>query len=484
MTSDSTAGYARWRMAQAILAVALVAGFGLRVWLALTDDGFYWPDEIYQSLEPAHRLVYGYGWMPWEFVEGLRTWAVPGFVALIMKVTALLGGTSPEIYIRVTKIVFAALGVATAWGSYRLARSYKTDVVYAAGGAALFGLAAPAIYFGPRAFSESMSALPVVLGLALLLPESTRRARLAGGSLLGLAVLMRLHNALFCMAVLGTLLVRRRFRELLETGLVFAAGALFYGLVDRLTWGEWFHSAGTYLRFSLLEGGAARWGTEPFWYYGSVMWTSMGALAVVTIALAVIGSRIAFDLALVIAVFVFAHSVTPHKEFRFMVPMLPLLAALASVGLEQLARSPRRGRTPADLLLFVWLSALAVSALQWRTLTFGQLGRPGPPESTSAYDYNGPLNRLLLVAHRTRDLCGLKIEGTQWADTGGYSYFHRPVPLYGGTDSRSDPIHFNYLITRVQESPPDAVGVAFEGGLGLVRVRDGCVTDPEYSWMR
>jgi hypothetical protein len=484
MTPERTEFHTRRLVARAFLAVSLAAGLGLRVWLAITDDGFYWPDEIHQSLEPAHRLVFGYGWLPWEFVEGLRTWAVPALVAVILKVTALLGGTSPETYIHATKIVFAAVAVATAWGSYRLARSYQVDAVHAAGAAALFALAAPAIYFGPRALSETVSALPVVLALALLLPDSTTKTRIAGGSLLGLAVLLRLHNAVFCIGLLAAQLARRRLREAFETALVLAAAAFVYGLIDRLTWGEWFHSAGTYLRFSLVEGGAAKWGTEPFWYYASVMWTSMGVLAVVTLALAFAGSRIAFDLALVIGTFVLAHSMTPHKEFRFLVPALPLFAALASVGLQQLSRSSRGGRTIADLLLFVWLSALAVSALQWRSLTFGQIGRAGPPESTSAYDLHGSVNRLLLAAHRIPDLCGVKVAGTQWADTGGYTYFHRPVPLYGGTDVGVDPSHFNYLITPVQESPPHAVAVAFDGELGLVRVSEGCVPDPEYPWMR
>src|ERR1700694_1797806 len=46
---------------QALLAAVLALGALPRVFLALTDDGIYWPDEIYQTLEPAHRLVFGYG---------------------------------------------------------------------------------------------------------------------------------------------------------------------------------------------------------------------------------------------------------------------------------------------------------------------------------------------------------------------------------------------------------------------------------------
>src|SRR3954447_8881518 len=57
-------------LARGLLLGALALGATLRVYLALTDDGLYWPDEIYQSLEPAHRLVFGYGLVAWEFIDG------------------------------------------------------------------------------------------------------------------------------------------------------------------------------------------------------------------------------------------------------------------------------------------------------------------------------------------------------------------------------------------------------------------------------
>ncbi|HEX8822710.1 MAG TPA: hypothetical protein VF794_22475, partial [Archangium sp.] len=64
-------------LARAVLVLALGVGAALRVWTALTDDGIYWPDEVFQSLEPAHRLVFGYGLKAWEFIEGARNWALP-----------------------------------------------------------------------------------------------------------------------------------------------------------------------------------------------------------------------------------------------------------------------------------------------------------------------------------------------------------------------------------------------------------------------
>src|SRR5262249_20954686 len=69
------------RLAGALLLGALGVGAAIRLWLSVNDDGIYWPDEIYQSLEPAHRLVFGYGLVAWEFVQGARSWLLAGALA-------------------------------------------------------------------------------------------------------------------------------------------------------------------------------------------------------------------------------------------------------------------------------------------------------------------------------------------------------------------------------------------------------------------
>lgn len=66
---------------KALLAVALVSGAAVRLWLALTDHGIYWPDEVYQSVEPAHRMAFGYSMVAWEFVVGARNVLLPGLIA-------------------------------------------------------------------------------------------------------------------------------------------------------------------------------------------------------------------------------------------------------------------------------------------------------------------------------------------------------------------------------------------------------------------
>jgi phosphatidylinositol glycan class B len=476
----SSGALAERHLGRALLVGVLAVGAAFRIHWALNDDGLYWPDEVYQSLEPAHRLVYGYGLVAWEFVEGARNWVLPGLVAGVLGLARLLGVTAPGAYLGVIKGFFGLVGVATAWGSYRLARSQGASELAAAAGASLFALAAVPLYFAPRALSENASALPVVLGLALALPKaSTRRAVLAGACLLGVAVLLRLQNGIFCVGLLGVLAAQRRWRAAGESLAVLAGWAFAYGLLDWLTWGRWFHSALVYLDFNILRNGAAGWGTAPFSYYGRVLFQGMPAVTLLMGALVLVAARRAPGLTAVAAVFFLLHALQPHKELRFLVPVLPLFAALAGVGLDTVLTG--LGSRLASMAALGVVAVAAVSGLRAGRLTFGDVGQyEDSRPKASAWDDAGDVNRLLLAASGLRDVCGLKIEATHLAWTGGYSYFHQPVPLYPHNGPPRGSGLYSHVITPAQHASGEVV--ARSGPLVLARLREGCVPDPGYSW--
>jgi len=475
--------------ARVTLAVAMLLGLGLRLAVVFGDEGIYWPDEIYQSFEPAHRLVFGYGLVPWEYVDGARTWALPGLVALVLKLCAMFGGDSPFVYLRVTKLVFALMSLGTALGVYRLARVLIDEPqnpkkeLPAALAAALFALAAPVLYFSHRAMSENATALPVVWGLALVLDQrSPRRLLLLGASLLGLSVLFRLQSGIFCAGALGILAARRRWPATREVALVLLGWAFVYGALDAYAWhdvpgaklGGWFHSAFVYLRFNLIEGKAAAWGTSPWSYYLRTLWSSMAGVTVLLAIGAGLAARRAPGVLLVVLAFLVLHSVTPHKELRFILPVLPLAAALLGVGLATLAD---------ELVLRVAVPVVAVvlaaSVLTWRSLTFGQLGAYPERPNDSAWNDAAPINRLLLEASRHDDVCGLRID-VHLAWTGGSTYLHRNAPLYmPGYPPQAG--HFNYAVVRAGSGAPV---IAADSGWELVKLQlpNGCVPDPGYTW--
>jgi len=480
----------RW-YALAVMAGALLIGGVLRLWLALTDDGIYWPDEIYQSIEPAHRLVFGYGLVPWEFIDGARNWALPWLIAVLFKLCALFGVDSPTGYIPFIKAFFALVATATGVGCFYLARTYRASPLSAATGAALFLLSAVPIYFGPRAMSEVASALPAVLGLAWVLRPSPRRRDLViGGSLLGLSVLLRLQCGwLFCVGALAILAGRRDWRSLRDVSAVLAVWALLFGWVDHLTWsqapnarfGGWFHSAITYLRFH-LEGGAKKWGTAKPNYYALHLWQSMPLPVLALLPLSILAGRRAFGLLFLAAAYFALHSAMGHKELRFIYPVLPLFCALSGIGLDALGPF-RFGRFAAPTALLFAL----ISCARFHQLTFGELGSYPERASSSAYDDYGDVNRLLFAASAKSDLCGLRIDAAHLAWTGGLSHLHKNVPLYHLGNPPPQTRHFNYVIADASNVPPQFLDEKTVYGkknpkLALIHLFDGCAPDPNYSW--
>ena len=53
--------------------VVALAALAVQAPLAVLDLSIYYPDEIFQLLEPAHRAAFGYGQVAWEWRDGVRS---------------------------------------------------------------------------------------------------------------------------------------------------------------------------------------------------------------------------------------------------------------------------------------------------------------------------------------------------------------------------------------------------------------------------
>lgn len=465
-----------------LLASALGAvGLGARVFVAATDHGIFWPDEIYQSLEPAHRFAFGYGLVAWEFIEGARNWALPGLLGVWLKLVSVLGFDSPARYLFLTRLLFIALAAVTAFGIRRFATVLGADPQVAALAAAASLLQVLGLYFSHRAMSENACAAPVVWGLALVVPkEATRRHLVLGASLLGLAVLLRLQCGVFAVGILGILAVQRRFRALGEVLGVLVVWAFLFGLLDRLTWhdapnaklGGWFHSALKYWEFNVTQQGAARWGTSPFGFYGDVLWRTMPPVVLVLVVLLLLGAKKAWPAFVLALGFYLLHSATGHKEIRFLVPMVPLAFVVAGVGASQL-----QGRARAVALVAL-VGATGFSLVRAPELTFGDLGAYADRPQSSAWKDFDHVNQLLLTAHAQPELCGLRVD-VHHAWMGGSTYLHRNAPLYPPGYPANSGL-FNFAIVNQGSGLPPIQAL---GGLELVKLPvNGCAPDPGYPW--
>jgi hypothetical protein len=456
-----------------VAALLLAVAAAPRLWAALFDHSVFWCDEIHQSLEPAHRAVFGYGFRAWEFRAGARSWLFPGLFVVAWKLAALVGVASATTLVAIAKLMMVAcsllaIALAIVWGR---ALGGMPGAVLAGVLTAAFPLN---VVLGHRALTEVPSAT-LLLGATFLISERRARASAAtAGALAGVALFLRYQNGVVAAGLLLWLLVSRRRAEALAFAAVAGAVVLLGGALDWLTWGHWFQSARAYLGFH-ARGGSAAWGYAAWSYYLLYLWRATGlALVPIMVGLVLAVRRAPAPVALVLASLA-VHSVVGHKELRYVLPVVPLATTLAGGALGAALARPRGGAA-----LAYGLAAVLAIALGWQsaTDTYVAMGGFG---AGSPWQIQANVNRLLLTAGKRADLCGLTLHDVDPWYTGGYTYLHRNVPFM----RRLRPQELaaaNYVLVRSTtrlpaEYAPDAV----DSGWTLFR-RAGACAPPPAGW--
>jgi hypothetical protein len=455
-------------------------------WLVVTEQGVVWPDEIYQSIEQAHRLVFGFGYLPWEFHVGARSWAFPGLLAgplALAKVVGLDGVRAPVL---VARSVMAAVSLGGLAMSMRFAGAVSGRRAALAAG--MLGACFPlSLLFATRCMSEMASA-PCLLGALLLAfaPGASLRRAALGGMLAALACVFRFQNGIVAAGVGVLVFVRRPRAE----GLAYAGGALVVAalgaLLDTLTWGGPFHSLATYVEFNLMSDKASAFGVASPSFYLTALGRSTGlALLFVAVGLA-FAARKQLGLVVVVITYVVLHSLVAHKELRFLMPVVPVALALTGAGLadagDWLASRVGSGRARALLWSAVGVASLAMLH-RAATLTRADIGYRAQP-GVSAWHHLEDYNRLLWEAGAREDMCGLLVSGAQPVRIGGYSYLRRNVPLLGESPLlHSDDEAINYLIAPAEMPEPTGfTAVTQRGQHRLLRREGSCASMPQ-GWV-
>ena len=499
---------ARLRVYVAAHASALVVGlFSLvvlatRLFTAWTDLGVLWPDEVYQSIEQGHRFAFGYGLVPWEFRDGARSWLFPGVLGVLLKIAAWLGASSGAALVHVAKSFMAVLAAASTVAAMKIA-DRRAGLAASALTGAFMVVFPPAVVFGSRCLSEMASA-PLVAVSALLLTlarsgsggdggggdrdakSETRRAALSGLAI-GLAVFCRYQNGLFVVVFLVGLAAARRWKGAAAFTLATLATGIAGGVLDWITWGKPFASFLLYFRFSVLEGRASGWGTEPFTYYARVLFTSTGWPIVVLAVGALVATKRAPVVAFAAIVYFVAHSFVPHKELRFLLPVVPLFLAAGAIGVVAVATHPRAGgwlsrRDARAPWLGVASLAIAMTiAMGWALPreSFGAIGSTPAFRDRSVWHAFEIPTRALFRAGQRGDLCGVVLSPeADWGYTFGYTALHRDVPFFRDLDAVAL-ASANYVIApRGARVPTSFAQVEDVDTFALYRREGACAPPP------
>ena len=323
--------------------LALLAGAALlRIAVVVAFPSLHHPDENFQLFEQAHRLAFGYGIVPWEFVVGIRSPVLPLILAGIFRVAVRLTG-GPEGYILVARLLLALSSLAAVAAVYRMGRRESPTHGLIAGLAAATWF--EIVYFADRPLTGAVAATVLLVGLSLASVPDDRfswRRLIAIGFCLGLGLMLRvqLGPGLFVIALwVGRRHLRARWWPMALGGLI---PVVVFGVADWAVWGGFFHSYVEAVRINLMEGVASSFGTAPAGAYARWLLVQWRYAFPVLWALIIVRARASAMWIVTAIVIIAVHSAIPHKEYRFVFPAFACLVIVAAMGAADLVEMGRR----------------------------------------------------------------------------------------------------------------------------------------------
>jgi len=327
---------------------ALGLGLGLRLLSAFFVYGPQALDDYKHGVWPAYQFFAGQELDLPDYRNRLLVWILAGFI----RFASWFGCSSALAQVRAMYIGLALISLLGIWGTYLFVRDVRSRIF--APLAIYLAAAYPLMPFvSTRAFGEAVAMSFVMLGFGYL--EPARRQRqvelwpwIAGFLCLGAATLFRFHVGLLFVSY-GAVLVYLRVWRGVAGGLI--AGILTIAaqaLIDFLSHKPFMGTLIAYLTAN--EGGAADYGVSP-WYD---TWLLVLALSLAPFSFVFFRQlrglwRKHWPWLVPFLVYVTAHSLVPHKEERFLYPIIGLeiwaLAWLwASATFVPLARRLNLGR--------------------------------------------------------------------------------------------------------------------------------------------
>lgn len=323
--------------------------FLFRFLVALCTFSTGHPDEIWQFHEPSHAIVFNRGHLTWDWRARIRSFVFPLPLIIIFyvaKVFGKLGFEELEDFIVQMGPNFIRAFWASTTDLYTLKLARKLFGQVSAKWALLFSLSNVAqADIGTRAYSNAVEAALCSV-VAYIWPlnrrEWSRRKWVAALAVLGLACLIRVSAVqMFLPAAFFVLLYTPNPTEVIFIAITLMALTCSIGiLVDSYFYGQVTVSWWNFFDWNVVKKAGSYYGVSPFYYYFKTLVQKLlrSALPFTVFGLfkALTNWKSVSPFFLFILPYFIFSSLQPHKEHRFILPILPLLLVYSAHGGQQL----------------------------------------------------------------------------------------------------------------------------------------------------
>jgi hypothetical protein len=356
--------------AAACVLLAAACSLGVKLYNAHVHFGFWTGDDV-EIQEMTIAKLYGLSWPVWE----LRCAFYPlGFIYPAQALLKWAGFGDVQTLIFGSRVIVALWSTLDVWLTYRIAARVFRSAPIGILAALILAFSKLHVMSGSAELPRAVSTAFVLLAYGWLNDEECHASgALVAGAALGIAAAMRFSEEVFLVPAMFQLVWQRRWRAVVALTAAFAVAALVaIGGSDWMYWGQPFFSLRHILDYTLVRRQSSR-GYQPFYEYAVhvAAWSNL-----LTVGLALFAIRLGQR---IIAVWtwlpVLVLSVLPHKEARYLIPVLPFLSMSAAVGLWRVMTVLNGAETRADSgpRIARWSTALflaCVAAFVWEVAGF------------------------------------------------------------------------------------------------------------------
>lgn len=305
--------------------------FSIRLINSLTINTFFQADEYWQALEPAHRAIFGYGYLTWEWQLGLRSYLHPLLYMLPYWVTKRLNFDYNAV-LNAPKLMNALIAAAGEYYLYYLMLNRLKNPRISKLISYLSILSVWNWYCWCRSFANSLELSLTIVSFYYLETESMVRCLV----LAALACLIRPTNSVVWFYCLPAEFIKHPKNVMIAILVaIFSLG--FDCAVNYYFYSEFKFPLFNFFKFNISDSLSSFYGVSrvdfylfqaipiillnylPFFIYGilTTAWSNFKGLMLFYIGV---------------------FTLISHKEFRFIYPLMPILLYYTADGLISISK--------------------------------------------------------------------------------------------------------------------------------------------------
>ncbi|XP_070511275.1 GPI mannosyltransferase 3 isoform X2 [Cardiocondyla obscurior] len=295
------------------------------------------PDEYWQSLEVAHRLIFGYGYLTWEWTTMIRSYTYPFFISILYWILAIFSMDSVLLLTTLPRILQAILVAYSDYRFYKWTRSRWMLISLC--------LNWYWYYCATRTLINSVETACTIIALSIFPWKESHVQSIKFLWIVGFLCMMRPTAAIMwlpmCLHHICTSMEKTRL--LGRYILICSTCAVVSVLIDSYCYGTYVITPWKFFQVNVLGNIGSTYGVKPaLWYIYSALPVLLGMYFIPFLfSCCLIIKRSALFpresiMLVTIGWTVIVYSLLAHKEFRFILPLLPLFICTSFVCLNRL----------------------------------------------------------------------------------------------------------------------------------------------------